>query len=166
MSLLVPDIGLLFWMTLSFGIVLLVLIKFGFPVILKAVDKRRSYIVESLDAARQAEEKLAGINRQAQAVMDSAQAERNALIKQARTHGEEIVEKAKSDAQKEAQLVIKKSHSEAEEMKRKAMDEVMDRIAGISVSIAGKVLGEQLETTEGQNQLIDRLLKEEITDGK
>ena len=43
LSLLVPDSGLLFWMLLSFGIVFLVLAKFGFPIITKMVDERKQY---------------------------------------------------------------------------------------------------------------------------
>ena len=41
MSLLLPDSGLLFWMLLSFGVVFVVLAKYGFPVITKMVEERR-----------------------------------------------------------------------------------------------------------------------------
>ena len=54
MSLLTPDSGLLFWMLLSFGIVLVILSKFGFPVIVKAIEERKAYIDHSIESARQA----------------------------------------------------------------------------------------------------------------
>ena len=54
MSLLLPDSGLLFWMLLSFGVVFVVLAKYGFPVITKMVEGRRTYIDQSLEVARQA----------------------------------------------------------------------------------------------------------------
>ena len=44
MSLLLPDSGLLFWMFLSFGIVFVILAKYGFPVIIKMVEGRKTYI--------------------------------------------------------------------------------------------------------------------------
>ena len=49
MSLLLPDSGLLFWMLLSFGVVFVVLAKYGFPVITKMAEERRAYIDQSLD---------------------------------------------------------------------------------------------------------------------
>ena len=54
MSLLTPDSGLLFWMIVSFGIVFAILSKYGFPVIIKAVEQRKAYIDNSLETARQA----------------------------------------------------------------------------------------------------------------
>ena len=54
MSLLTPDSGLLFWMIVSFGIVFVILSKYGFPVIIKAVEQRKAYIDNSLETARQA----------------------------------------------------------------------------------------------------------------
>ena len=54
MSLLTPETGLLFWMLLSFGIVVFILVKFGFPAILQMIEKRKSYIEESLLEAEKA----------------------------------------------------------------------------------------------------------------
>ena len=54
MSLLTPDSGLLFWMIVSFGIVFVILSKYGFPVIVKAIEQRKAYIDNSLETARQA----------------------------------------------------------------------------------------------------------------
>ena len=59
MSLLTPDSGLLFWMIVSFGIVFVILSKYGFPVIVKAIEQRKAYIDNSLETARQANERLA-----------------------------------------------------------------------------------------------------------
>ena len=61
MSLLTPDSGLLFWMIVSFGIVFVILSKYGFPVIVKAIEQRKAYIDNSLETARQANERLAHI---------------------------------------------------------------------------------------------------------
>ena len=48
MSLLTPDSGLLFWMVIVFGIVFVILAKYGFPVITRMVDERKQYIDKSL----------------------------------------------------------------------------------------------------------------------
>ena len=58
MSLLTPDSGLLFWMIVSFGIVFVILSKYGFPVIVKAIEQRKAYIDNSLETARRPEGSL------------------------------------------------------------------------------------------------------------
>ena len=61
MSLLTPDIGLLFWMLVCFGIVFFLLAKLGFPIIVNKVDERKKFIDDSLNSAKAANERLAGI---------------------------------------------------------------------------------------------------------
>ena len=68
MSILLPDFGLLFWMLVAFGIVFFVLAKFGFPAITSMIDERKRYIDESLENARKANEQLAGINAESEAM--------------------------------------------------------------------------------------------------
>lgn len=162
MSLLVPDTGLLFWMTLSFGIVFFILAKFAFPVITSSVEKRNNYINDSLHAAREAEEKLATLNQQAEALMEEARDQRKALMDQAMEAKKRIEAEAREAAEAEIQLLKKKAIAEIEESKRRALGEIKDQIVDISVKIAGKVVSEELTGDKKQKELIDRLLKEEV----
>ncbi|MDD2437224.1 MAG: F0F1 ATP synthase subunit B [Massilibacteroides sp.] len=162
MSLLTPDIGLLFWMTLSFGIVFFILAKYGFPVILKAVDKRTAYINNSLETAAKAEEKLANIQQEAETIIRRAQEERAKILNEAGELRNRILDDAKEEAEKGRQIRINKTTSEIEELKRKALSEVRNEIADISLRIAEKVVREELRKEEKQQQLIDHLLDEEI----
>ena len=72
MSLLTPDSGLLFWMIVSFGIVFVILSKYGFPVIVKAIKQRKAYIDNSLETARQANERLAHIQAEGEKMLAEA----------------------------------------------------------------------------------------------
>ena len=58
MGLLQPEAGVLFWMTLAFAVVFIVLARYGFPVIVRAIEERKAYIDRSLEEARAAERKL------------------------------------------------------------------------------------------------------------
>ena len=58
MNLVTPDSGLIFWMTLIFAIVFVILAKFGFPVITGMVDKRQEKIEGSLRDAQKAREEV------------------------------------------------------------------------------------------------------------
>ncbi|MDH6304751.1 F-type H+-transporting ATPase subunit b [Parabacteroides sp. PF5-5] len=163
MSLLTPDIGLLFWMTLSFGIVFFILAKYGFPVISRAVEKRNQYINDSLQAAREAEARLAKLNAEGDAILEQARSERNALLHEAQEMKQRIISDAKETAEATVRLQKERAAVEIEETKKKALGEIKDQIAGISVAIAGKVLANELKESEQQNRLIDRLLDEELT---
>ena len=72
MSLLTPDSGLLFWMILSFGIVLVILSKYGFPVIIKAIEERKAFIEKSMENARKANEQLSDIQKEAEKILAEA----------------------------------------------------------------------------------------------
>ena len=84
MSLLTPDSGLLFWMIVSFGIVFVILSKYGFPVIVKAIEQRKAYIDNSLETARQANERLAHIQAEGEKMLAEAKEKQNAVLKEDR----------------------------------------------------------------------------------
>lgn len=163
MSLLTPDIGLLFWMTLSFGIVFFILAKYGFPVINRAIEKRNQYINDSLDAAREAEARLTALNAEGEAILEQARSERNALLHEAQEMKKKIISEARETAGAEARLQIEKATVEIEETKKRALGEIREQIAEISVAIAGKVLSSELKDSGQQNLLIERLLDDELT---
>jgi F-type H+-transporting ATPase subunit b len=162
MSLLVPDTGLLFWTTLSFGVVFFILAKFGFPLITKAVEKRADYINGALEAAREAEEKLNTVNQQAEKIIDKANSERNAILHEAQEIKSHIMDKAKATADAEAQARIARASIEIEASKKRAIREARNEIALISVKIAEKIVGEQLRDDTKQQELINKLINEEI----
>ena len=162
MSLLTPDIGLLFWLTISFGIVFFILAKFGFPVIIKATEKRTEYINNSLEAAEEAEQKLATINKQAEAIMEKAREERMKLLNEAGEQRNRIISDAKEKADKDTRARIIKTNTEIEELKRKALGDVKNEIANISIRIAEKVVEEEMKSGDKQQKLIKHLLDEEI----
>ena len=78
-----PDSGLLFWMTIIFAIVFFVLAKFGFPVITGMVEKRRTRIEEALEAARKAEDAIAHLNQEQERIIAETRAEQAQLKKDA-----------------------------------------------------------------------------------
>ena len=106
MSLLSPEPGLLFWMMLSFGIVLLVLAKYGFPVILKMVDTRHNYIEESLRSARKAQEELARVKETGEALLANTRKEQAEILKETIRKKDVLIEKAKEEARTEAEKII------------------------------------------------------------
>ena len=121
MSLLTPDSGLLFWMILSFGIVLVILSKYGFPVIVKAIEDRKAYIEGSREAARKANEQLANIQKEGERILAEAKEKQNAILKQAMAEKENIIEEAREKAAATANLQLQEATRRIREEKEKAI---------------------------------------------
>lgn len=157
MSLLTPDSGLLFWMIVSFGIVFVILSKYGFPVIIKAVEQRKAYIDNSLETARQANEQLANIQAEGARILAEAKEKQNAILKEAFAEKEQIIDEAHRKA---TRLQVEEAARRIREEKEKAIREVRSEIADLSIAIAEKVMKEKISRDKEQQQIIDRLLDE------
>ena len=103
MSLLLPDSGLLFWMFLSFGIVFVILAKYGFPVIIKMVEGRKTYIDQSLEVAREANAQLSKLKEEGDALVAAANKEQGRILREAMEERDKIVHEARKQAEIAAQ---------------------------------------------------------------
>lgn len=160
MSLLTPDIGLLFWMLVCFGIVFFVLAKFGFPIIVKMVDERKAFIDNSLNSAKEANERLAGIVKESEDIIKRSREEEVRILKEANEIKAKIIADAKQQAQVEVAKMIAESKLAIEKEKEKAMNEINNAIAETSISIAEKIMRKQLDKSDEQKAFVDKLISE------
>ena len=98
MSLITPDFGLIFWMTLIFAIVFFIVAKFGFPVITGMAGKRADKIAEGLRKAEEAEQRFAELSRSCEAMLSETREKQAEMLKEATRSGEQIVAEAKARA--------------------------------------------------------------------
>ena len=160
MDLLIPDSGLLFWMTLVFVIVFLILWKWGFPSIVKMVNDRKAYIDGCLKKAREANEKLANIQKEGELLLQQAREQQSKILKEASDTRDAIVEKAQDKARDEGARIISDAKAEIQNEKQAAIRDIRNQVAELSVQIAEKILRQKLSGDKEQNELIDRLLDE------
>jgi F-type H+-transporting ATPase subunit b len=160
MELLTPDTGLLFWMILSFLIVLVILARYGFPVIVKAVSKRQEFIEGSLESARKANEQLANIKIECDKLLAEAREGQNTIRREALEEKQQIIDEARKKAAAEAQLQVAEATRRIGEEKEKAMREVRSEITDLSIAIAEKVIREKIGQDEEQKRVINRLIDE------
>lgn len=160
MSLFTPDSGLLFWMIVSFGIVFAILSKYGFPIIVKAIEQRKAYIDNSLEAARQANEQLANIQAEGARILAEAKERQNKILKEAFAEKEQILEEARQKATAETRLQIEEATRRIQEEKEKAIREVRSEITDLSIAIAEKIIKEKISRDKEQQQIMNRLLDE------
>lgn len=160
MGLLLPETGLLFWMLLSFIVVLAVLAKFGFPVITRMVEERREYVEQSLQAAKEANDQLAQVKSQSEALLQSAREQQMKILNEASATRDRIVAEAKAQAQAETQRQIEDAKRQIRLEQDAAIRAARSEIALLAVDIAQKVIREKLDNTPAQMNMIDRLLDE------
>ncbi len=159
-SLTTPAIGLIFWTTLIFGIFFFLLSKFAWKPILSAVKARDEMIKGSLESAERAREEMLKLQSDNEAILRKAREEREDILKEAREIRDKLVSEAKGKATEEAEKIIEKARTGIESEKLKAIAEIREQVAVLSVEIASKLLGEQLKQTGEQEKLIDGYLKE------
>ena len=160
MGLLLPETGLLFWMLLSFIVVFAVLAKFGFPVITRMVEERREYVEQSLQAAKEANDQLAQVKSQSEALLQSAREQQMKILNEASATRDQIVAEAKAQAQAETQRQIEDAKRQIRLEQDTAIRAARSEIALLAVDIAQKVIREKLDNTPAQMSMIDRLLDE------
>ena len=152
--------GLFFWQILIFIFLVLLLKKFAWKPILDTVNERESSIKDAMSEADKARNEMAAIQESNQKVLKEARAEREALLKDDRNTGAEIVAQAKSDAKTEANKIISQAQDAIQNEKRAAVNELKNQVAQISLEIAEKVIDTELANKDKQAQLVDKLLKD------
>jgi F-type H+-transporting ATPase subunit b len=160
MELVTPDIGLVFWTTLCFAILLFILRKFAWKPILEAISERERSIEDSLSKAEAAKEEMARLTNENEALLKQAYAERDVILQEARKLKDKIVSEAKEAAHTEGARMIENARLEINMQKALAIADVKNQVATLSIEIAEKVLRKQFEDAKKQDALVTELLKE------
>ncbi len=158
MNLLLPDSGLIFWMTIIFAIVFFILAKFGFPIITGMVDKRTKRIGEAIVAARKAEESLAGVVQEQERLLAEAQAEHTRILQDAASQRDSMIARAQEEAREEAVRIMEDAKKAIQEEREAALRDVRTEVARISIAVAEQIVRKELSTEKGQMELIDKLV--------
>ncbi|MDO5442181.1 MAG: F0F1 ATP synthase subunit B [Bacteroidia bacterium] len=160
MSLITPDFGLLFWMTLIFAILFFVLAKFGFPAITGMVDKRSERINESIGKAREAEQKLERLSEQHTRMIEETRAEQARILKEASQAKDTILSQARQQAQDDAAKIMEQARTQIAAEKESALRDIRAQVANLSVDVAEKILRNRLSSEQAQMDLITRMVDE------
>lgn len=160
MRLITPDIGLLFWMVIAFGTVLYILAKFAWKPIMKGIHQREDSIEKALEAATEAKKEMMKLKSGNEQLLRDAKDERDALMREARKIKELILEEARIKATEESARIVENARQNIQFEKMAAINDLKNQIASISIEIAEKLLGKELEDKQKQQQLTEKLLKE------
>jgi F-type H+-transporting ATPase subunit b len=160
MELIQPSIGLLFWMSVSFLTLLFILKKFAWKPILNMLHEREQNIAEALNTAKKAREEMAALKADNERLLNEARLERDRMLKEARDTKDSIIAEAKGKAQAEANKILSQTRETIQNEKNAALTELKNQVAGMSISIAEKILRAELSSDEKQKALVQSLLKD------
>src|SRR6056297_24854 len=160
MDLITPEVGLIFWQTIVFLVLMLILAKFAWKPIFGAVRTREESINEALASAEDARKEMQNLKADNEKLLQQARAERDEILKEARHLKEKMISEAEGDAQKKDDNIVAKAKESIEMEKRAAMADIKNQVATLSLEIAEKVIGKELSTEEKQHQMIDKMLND------
>ena len=160
MGLLQPEAGVLFGMTLAFAVVFIVLARYGFPVIVRAIEERKAYIDRSLEEARAAERKLRELDAEGQAVRAAAERERGRILREAAETRDALLAEARRRADEEGARIVAAAREKAEGEREAILQDARHQVALLSIAITEKMLRERLDDEASQTRLAEKMLDE------
>lgn len=160
MSLVTPDLGLLFWMIVSFGIVVWLLGKYAWKPILSSVKQRETSIEEALNEAKKMREDMAKMAANNEAIMQQAREERELLLKDARDIRDKEIAEAKARAKAEGDALLSRARTDIQNEKNAAITEMKNQVAELSIMVAERILKDKLDASAAQQSLVDKVMAE------
>ncbi|WCO03699.1 F0F1 ATP synthase subunit B [Psychroserpens ponticola] len=154
------SIGLFFWQTLLFVLLLLLLKKYAWKPMLNAVNDREEGIKNALDSAEKAKLEMENLQADNQKLLKEARAEREAMLKEAREIKNKMIEDAKDQAKEEAGKLVAQAQASIQTEKKAAIAELKTQVANLSIDIAEKVVREELSNKDKQIKLVESMLGE------
>ena len=151
MELVKPAFGLVFWMVLSFGIVLFILGKFAWKPILAGLKDREVSIADALDEAKRAREEMAALSARNADMMREAREQRELLLKEARDIRDKEIAAAKDKAKVEADALLARARTDIQNEKNAAITEMKNQVAEL-------ILKEKLGDAGAQKALVDKVM--------
>ena len=160
MELVTPGIGLLFWMTLSFVILLVILRKFAWKPLLKMVKNREESIENALNEAEKAREEAAVLNEQHKVLLKQNNEKYLAMLNEVQKIRTQKMQEVKDEARQKSEQWMREAKENIDNERQLAFTELKRDMADLSVDIASKILREQLKSDRKSAEFAQMLVDE------
>lgn len=154
------SLGLFFWQFILFVGLIFLLKKFAWKPILNAVNEREEGIKNALLSAENAKKEMQNLKSDNEKLLAEARAERDAMMKEAREIREKMINDAKIEAQTQGEKMIEQAKAAIESEKNAAMSDLKNQVSSLSLSIAEKILKDELSNKEAQTKIVEKMLDE------
>jgi F-type H+-transporting ATPase subunit b len=154
-----PNVGLMIWTLIAFGIALFLLQRLAFPRIGEALDKRRRAIEESIDAAERTRIEADALLEEYRARLREARAQAEEIIARARKAGEMHERETVEEARAKREELMEQTRRDIEAETRRAIQEIRAEVADLTILATEKVTRKSLDDVD-QKRLVEEALGE------
>lgn len=154
-----PDLGLMIWTLIVFGVTLILLWRIVFPRISEALERRQHAIEESIDHARRSREEADALLAEYRQHLHEAREQAEEIVKRARQTADAHEREARDRAQELAAEGSARAQREIEEATRRGLQELRDQVADLTIMAAEKVTRKALDEAD-QRRLVDEALQD------
>src|ERR687891_2269752 len=154
-----PDIGLMIWTLLVFGLSMYLLGKLAFPRIAEALDRRQRAIEESIDTAEQIRKEADEILAEYRERLAEARGQADEIVSRARKTGEAGEGEIIADARSKREEMMEQTRRDIEAETRRAIQEIRAEVADLTVLATEKVTRKSL-TDADHKRLVEEALSE------
>lgn len=160
MDLITPEIGLFFWQTIVFLVLIFLMAKFAWKPILGAIKQREDSINDALASAEDARKEMQNLHADNEKLLQEARLQRDAMLKEARELKEKVVADASVEAKEKADKIVAQAQITIQNEKNSALADIKNQVAELSLEIAEKVIRRELSNTEQQHRLVEEMLED------
>ena len=154
-----PDVGLMLWTLLVFGISMWLLAKLAFPRIAEALDRRQRAIEESIDQAERVRKEADEILAEYRERLAEARGQADEIVARARKTGEAAEGEILAGARAKREEMMEQTRRDIEAETRRAIQEIRAEVADLTVLATEKVTRKSL-TDADQKRLVEEALSE------
>jgi F-type H+-transporting ATPase subunit b len=149
----------LFIQGLVFFAVAWLVMKFGWPLIIAAIEERQKKIAEGLAAADRAKAELARADDKAAEEIKAARVKAVEILDKALQQAQNTVDQAKTVAITEGNRQLAAARSEIDSLSVRAKEALRKQVAALAIAGAEKILKREIDATTHQ-VLLDQLASE------
>ena len=154
-----PNVGLMLWTLLAFGITLFILYRLAFPRITAALDRRQRAIEESIDTAERTKHEAERLLAEYRERLGEARRQADEIVARARRAGEQHEAEALERARAQREDLLAQTRRDIEAETRRAIGDIRREVADLTVLATEKVTRKTL-TPDDQRRLVDEALRE------
>jgi F-type H+-transporting ATPase subunit b len=154
-----PNVGVMIWTLLAFGLTMLILAKLVFPRISEALDKRQRAIEESIDTAERTKVEAEKLLAEYRERLKEARAQADEIVTRARKTAEEQQREALDAAKAKREELLEQTRRDVEAETRRAISEIRAEVADLTILATEKVTRKSLDSAD-QKRLVEEALGE------
>ena len=141
----------------SFLLLIILIKKFAWENITSTFEQRAKKISDDIDGAESARQKAVDLAQKRETELAGSRQEATTIIENAKETAEKNKAGILADAADEAGRLKEKANQEIAQTKAEALNSIKGDVADLTVNLASKILGQQLDQ-EAHKELIDRYI--------